>query len=122
MNSRSPGDTDLGIGNKTFSDRLSFTCPVGLLSEGPALAQSAAVLTLIAFYNSLALSLEILVGAGVAIFEGLRTTYRTLAILLPFLCVATEAYVILDSSCTIGELCSFDCCSVLELSIFYFSN
>jgi hypothetical protein len=69
MNSKSPGDTASGIGNDTFSDKFPLTCSVGLLSEGPAFAQSGAILPSIDFYNSLALSLEILVGAGVATFE-----------------------------------------------------
>jgi hypothetical protein len=45
-----------------------------------------------------------------------------LAILLPFLGVAAKVDVILDSPCTTRELCSFGCCLVLELSIFYFSS
>jgi hypothetical protein len=112
MKSRSPGDTASGVGNDTFSDRLSFTCSIGLLFEGPALAQSGA------FSNSLAMSLQILVWAGVLIFEGLRTLSRTLAILIPFLGVATEVDAMLDSSCTIRELCSFGCYSLLELYFF----
>jgi hypothetical protein len=39
--------------------------------------------------NSPTLSLETLAGAGVAIFEGLRITSRTLAIFLPFRGVTT---------------------------------
>jgi hypothetical protein len=68
------------------------------------------------------LPLETLVGAGAAIFEGLRTVSRTLAILLPFLGVVAEAVSILDSPGAAGELCSFNCCLVLELSAIIFSS
>jgi hypothetical protein len=121
MNSRSLVDTALGIDSEIFSDRLSFICSVDLISEGPALVQSGATLTSIAFSNSPGLSLEILVGKGVAIFEGLKTTPRMLAILLPFLGVSTKADVILDSPCPTGELYGFGCFSALELSVFNFS-
>jgi hypothetical protein len=77
--------------------------------------QSGAALAATTSSNSSTLSLEILVGAGVAIFEGLRIASRTLAILLPFLGVAAEAAAILDSPGAVGELCGFGCSSVLEL-------
>jgi hypothetical protein len=117
IKSRSPVDTASGIGSDIFYGKLSSTCPVGLISKDPALVQSGAALTSIAFSNSPALSLEILAGAGVAIFEGLRIASRTLAVLLPFLGVATEADVTCDSPCSIREFCSFGCCSVLEPSV-----
>jgi hypothetical protein len=121
-NSRSPIDTASGIGSDIFSNSLSFTYSVGLISDGLALVQSGTTLTLIAFSNSPALSLEILLGVGVDIFEGLRTASRMLAILLPFLCVVIKVDVILDSPCTTTELYNFGCCSVIELSVFYFSS
>jgi hypothetical protein len=120
INLKSPVDIASGVGNVIFSGKLYFTCSFGLNSEGPALVRSGATLTSVAFSNSPALSLEILVVVGVAIFDGLRTTSRTSAILLPFLGVAAEADVIRDSPCFIGELYSFGCCSVLELSVVAF--
>jgi hypothetical protein len=120
MYPRSPRDTASSVGSDIFSGRLSLTYSIGLHSEGPALAQSGAILSLIAISNSSALSLEIFVGAGIATFEGLRTASSMLAILLPFLGVTAGAEAIFDSSCTIEELCSFSYCSILELSIFVF--
>jgi hypothetical protein len=117
MNLRSLVDTASGIDSDIFFRKLSFTCPVSLIYEAPALVQSGAALPSIAFFQISSLSLEILVGAGEAIFEGLRTTSRTLAILLPCLGVDVEADVIRDSPCSTRELCNFGCCSVLVLSV-----
>jgi hypothetical protein len=122
MNSRSLVNTASGIGSDILFGRLSLMCSVGLISEGPALVHSGAALTTTTSSNSQALSFKILVGAGVAIFKGLRTTSRTLAILLPFLGVTAKAVAILDSPGTTRELCSFGCCSVLELSVVVFSR
>ena len=82
MYSRSPRDAASGIGSDIFSSRLSLTYFVGLHFEGLVLAPSGAILLLVAFFNSSALSLEIFVGAGVATFEGLMTVSSTLVISL----------------------------------------
>jgi hypothetical protein len=51
-------NTASGIGDDTLFNKLSLTCSVGLLFEGPASAQSRAILSL-AFFNSSDLSSEI---------------------------------------------------------------
>jgi hypothetical protein len=118
MNSRSLVDTALGIGSDNFSGRLSLIRSVGVIFEGPALAQSVAALAAIASSNSPTLFVETLAGAGVATFEGLRTTSRTLAILLPFLGVAAETIIVLDNPGTTGELFSFGYCSIFVGHLF----
>jgi hypothetical protein len=122
MNSRSPVDAALGIGSDNFSGRLLLIHSVGIIFEGPALAQSGAALTATSSSNSPTLSLETLAGAGVAIFEGLRTTSRTLAILLPFLGVAVEMVAVHNNPDTTRELYSFGCCSILELFVVVLSS
>jgi hypothetical protein len=67
------------------------------------------VLAATTYSNSSTLSLETLVGVGVATFEGFRTASRTLTILLSFLGVVAGIVVVLVSSRSDGEICSFGC-------------
>jgi hypothetical protein len=121
IKSRSSVGAALGIGSVKFSGRLSFTCSIGLVSEGSALVQSGTTLAATTS-NYSTMSSETLVGAGVAIFEGFRTTSRTLAIFLPFLGVAVGAVAVLDNLGITGGLCRFGYYSALELFGSVFSN
>jgi hypothetical protein len=71
--------------------------------EGPALTESAKVLE-VTTITSAASTLEIFGGVDDAIFEGLKTTSSTLAILLPLLGVLAGAVVICGCASALATL------------------
>jgi hypothetical protein len=93
-----------GYRQRQLPSRLYFTCSIGLVFEGPALAQPGAALEVTTSPNSSTLSSETLVGARVAIFEAFRTASRTLAILLPFLGVDAGIVVVFVNSGNTREI------------------
>jgi hypothetical protein len=115
-------DDASGISSVNFSGRLSFIYSIGLLVEGPASAQAGEALAVTTSPNFSILSLETLVGAGVATFEGFRTSSRTLAILLPLIGVAAGIFAVLGNSGSTGEICSFGWWSLFKLYDFNFSS
>jgi hypothetical protein len=105
----------LGVGKFSFSNMLSSLCHVETDPEGSALSELEVISTLVAIFKSQTISSEIFGAVGDAIFTGLRTTFKTLAILFPFLGVLAGA------DATFDRFCTFDCSCIFEHSCTFVS-